>query len=121
MRGMGTENERGLQEQLVDVARTRVVAGEAGVLTAFRQLVAETEPKDLRGIEADVRLDRVLASPQRLLDVVVASAERPAPQWLNLGKQVVAEACERAMASERDGRVWELGIRGRYVRQLDVR
>src|SRR5207237_232867 len=70
MRRMRAEDERGLEEELVDVPRARLVRGEAVVLRSIRQLVAETKAQELGGIEADVRLDGPLPAADQLLHVV---------------------------------------------------
>src|ERR1051326_7207204 len=102
MRRMGAENERGLEEDLVDVPRGRLVVRESRVLASLRELVAQTESQELRRKEADVRLDRLLAAAYQLLRVVVARTARPAPERLQLAVSVPAEARERPVVAERD-------------------
>src|SRR5437773_4074182 len=116
MRRMGAENERGLEEDLVHLSRARLVRREPLVLASVRQLVPEPEAQELGRIEADVRLDRLLASPEELLHVIVPGAEGPAAKWLQLGVQVVAEARERPVVADRDRNAGERDIRPRSVR-----
>src|SRR5207247_3231573 len=116
MRRMGAENERGLEEDLVDFARARFVRRESVVLASVRQLVPEPEAQEFGRKEADVRLDRLLASPEELFHVVVTRAESPAAKWLQLGVQVIPEARECPMIADRDRNAWERDIRARSVR-----
>src|SRR5438876_4857387 len=116
MRRMGAENERGLEEDLVDSARARLVRREPLVLAPVRQLVPEPEAQELGRIEADVRLDGLLASPEELLHVIVPGSEGPAAKWLQLRIQVVAEARERPVVADRDRNAGERDIRPRSVR-----
>src|SRR5438045_3379927 len=102
MRRMGAEDERGLEKQLVDAPRARLVRGEADVLAPLRELVPQTESQELRRIEADVRLDRLLATAHELLRVIVARTERPAPERLQLAVAVPAEARNGAVVAEGD-------------------
>src|SRR5438128_1963738 len=106
MRGMRAEDERRLEEQLVDVARARLVRREAEVLRSLRELVAETEAQELRRVEAQIRLEGPLAAANRQLGVVVPHAARPASERLELGERVPPEARVRPMVAERERGVW---------------
>src|SRR5919108_1464966 len=98
MGGMGAQDERGLEEQLVDDATAAAVGIEAVAVRALGVLVGRAEPQELRREEAHVRLDGPLAARhRRILRVVVAGAERPLPPRLHLGPAVPAEAVLRLL------------------------
>src|SRR5712691_3398165 len=103
MRGVRTEDERGLEEQLVDDPAATAVEIEAAAMGAIRMLVGETEPQEFRREEGHVRLDRPLpAGIHRVLRGVVADAERPSPPRLHFAPTVPAEAILRLLSNRVD-------------------
>src|ERR1044071_1531418 len=79
VRRMGAQDERGLEEDLVDLAGARVVVGEAVAVRPLGVLVAEAEAEELGGHEREVGTDRPLPpAHDRVLGPVVAEAGGPA-------------------------------------------
>src|SRR5215467_12797230 len=79
--GVSAQDERGLEQDLVDPAGAAAVVGEvqvAAAVRALRVLVAETEAQELRRIVREERLDGpLLARVDRVLRPVVAEARQP--------------------------------------------
>src|SRR5712692_8341824 len=102
--GMGAEDERALEEDLVHLPRASPVEVEAVAMVAVGVLVDEAEAQEFRRPEGHVGLDRPLA-PGTVgeLRPVVADASRPPPPRLHLAPEVPAEAVALALV-ERIGR-----------------
>src|SRR5499425_2883044 len=102
VRRMGAQDERGLEEDLVDLAGGRVVVAEAVPLVSLRVLVAQAEAEELGGHEGQVRAHRPLVAAQdRELGPVVAEPGRPAgeladPERLDLATRVPAPTVAEA-------------------------
>src|SRR5690349_5791770 len=98
VRRMGAQDERGLEEDLVDLPGAPAVVGEAGTVGALGVLVAQAEAEELRRHEREVGADRPLApAHQRILGPVVAqpggpAGELPGAERLDLAAHVPAPA-----------------------------
>src|SRR5436309_15977047 len=105
MRRMGAEDERCLEQDLVQLPRARVVQVErvASLGTAVRVLVRDPEAQELRRPECQVRLYRPLpAGIHRVLRPVVADAAGPAAEGLRLEAGVPAEVIALALVDHVD-------------------
>src|SRR3989454_822233 len=93
MSGVRPEDERALEENLVDSLRAPVVRVGSLAVGPIGVLVREAEAEELRRPEGDVGVDgSLLPRVRRELRPVVPDARRPAPERLDLGARVPAEA-----------------------------
>src|SRR4029453_15591290 len=95
MGGVGAEDERGLEGELVHRAGAAAVQVEGvdSLRGACRVLVGESEPEELRRPERDVGLDRLLETRGlQELRPVVPEAAGPAAPGLHLAAHVEAPA-----------------------------
>src|SRR5207249_8719854 len=91
VRGMGAEDERGLEKELVHGPRAAAVEIEAVTMSAVRALVRRPEAEELGRPETDVGLDRPLgARVLRVLRPVEPKSAGPATPGLHFAAQVPA-------------------------------
>src|SRR5437899_8836923 len=92
-RGMGAEDDRGLEKELVHGPRAAAVEIEAVTMSAVRALVRRPEAEELGRPETDVGLERPLGTwILRVLRPVDPQTAGPAPPRLDLAAHVPAPA-----------------------------
>src|SRR5439155_541700 len=99
--GVRSENERALEENLVDSLRAPVVRVGGLAVGAIGVLVCEVEAEELRRSERNVGLDGSLLPRGRWeLRSVVPDARRSAPEQLHLGARVPTETVALTLPNE---------------------